>query len=116
MLGLFDDDVHGKSAKKLLTGDFKFQGPHVKTYAQWAGRVDDAEAEQLLPEGLFSRFFDRVGDEAMASKRRAGKGWTYEIEPHYKAEFASLVEHEATAEELDKFVEALEDLRSAVNV
>ncbi len=116
VLGLFDDDVHGKSAKKLLTGEFKFQGPHVKTYAQWAGRVDDAEAEQLLPEGLFSRFFDRVGDEAMASKRRAGKGWTYEIETHYKAEFASFVEHEATAEELDKFVEALEDLRSAVNL
>lgn len=117
VLGLFDADVHGKSAKELLTRDFKFQGPHVKTYAQWAGkRVDNAEAEQLLPESLFERFFDLVGEQAMGSKRRAGEGWAYDIDARYKADFASYVEQEATADDLAKFVEALEELRSAANI
>jgi len=116
VLGLFDDDVHGKSAKKLLTSDFKFQGQHVKTYAKWAGPVEDAEAEHLLPGGLFSRFFKQAGDGAMASKRRAGEDWVYEIDTGHKAAFASFVEQEATADELAKFVVALEELRSAVNL
>lgn len=117
VLGLFDDDDHGKSAKKLLTNDFNFQGQHVKTYGQWAGnRVVNAEAEQLLPEDVFLRFFAHVGNHAMAAKRRAGQEWVYEIETRYKGDFAAFVERGATAGELTKFVQALEELRRAANI
>jgi len=111
VLVLLDHDQHGIDARRLLTSDFKFARSDVITYR--AGLpIDDCEAEWLVADSLFSRYFARRGRQALESQRRIevnGKErWVYGIHSSAKEDFARFVSEHAKRGELRAFIAVLE--------
>lgn len=110
---LLDDDAHGRGTRDRLTNGFQFRRREVLTYRA-AFDAEGCEAEWLISESLFKRFFDAHGEQLMHGKRRAGKGqaqrWVYELHHTGKEAFSRFVESEARIGELSPFVDILEKI------
>lgn len=108
---ILDDDSHGRSTRERLLKGFHFGKSEVLTYR--AGfDAEGCEAEWLIAESLFERFFKAHGEQLMYGKRRAGDGqaerWVYELHHTGKEAFSRFVESEARVGELSPFVALLE--------
>jgi predicted ATPase len=108
---LLDDDAHGRSTRDRLIGGFQFAKGHVLTYR--AGfDAEGCEAEWLIAESLFERFFRDHGEQFMDQKQRAGNGraqrWVYGLHHTGKEAFSRFVATEARVGELSPFVALLE--------
>lgn len=111
---LLDSDVHGKEARKLLTGKFGFSGKHVFQYSKWIDPNFPAEAEDLFPEELLRKFVVRHGEQkVLAEKRKYQSKWHYGFTQEGKEHFAEYLRIHSKKGDFTLFSTLVRDLADA---